>query len=479
MANIIDLPILYIPDPNGGRPIANGFIYIGNPDTDPEIPANQKSVTSVDEDGNTFSVVQPIRTTAGGVPVQNNSVLTKLLVEENYSVKINDSLGSQIYYIAADSASEGLTPLTNANGIRIVQDLVSLKEEQFGIPDESGESFEPLVIYLLGRSEVADGDEGIFITAFGDRSAEVAADPNEEIWVAPSENPFGDAGAWKREQGVNPRLLEDRVETLETSVTSIGDQVNDVSSSVAVANSRTASALQQIITTIQTDAEKAVWQVRAASLDPAAIVHLNVDSGWSGSTVPVGETWHARSLVNCQIGGTQCANIYAPSESDILPLPEGTVIGNGLAGSYFTYVNISLVSSDLRYDEDPKGLYFERINRLKELTVFVNSAAVSSGQPAGTTIDSNFPANFTNGLIVSQSLDDCHSFFLRGTNAEIPLYSTVPNNLAVSFSSTPMLPFVRTTFTRVSAVGGNRDNDSSNTVAGEGVVNYVKLPGDW
>ena len=100
MANIIDLTVLYVPDPTAGRPIPNGNIYIGEPGLDPEIPANQKQVTSEDETGTPFNVTQPIKTTAGGVPIQGVNVLTKLLVDDDYSVKITDSLGSQIYYVA-------------------------------------------------------------------------------------------------------------------------------------------------------------------------------------------------------------------------------------------------------------------------------------------------------------------------------------------------------------------------------------------
>lgn len=94
----------YVPSPFAGRPVANGYIYIGIVDTDPEIVANQQQAYVQEEDGNVVAVAQPIRTNAGGVPQYNNSPVT-ILTENNYSVKVLDKNQSQVYYIPSTSTT--------------------------------------------------------------------------------------------------------------------------------------------------------------------------------------------------------------------------------------------------------------------------------------------------------------------------------------------------------------------------------------
>ena len=91
----VDLPYKYYPDPTKGKPVYLGYIYIGEPNTDPEIVGNQKAVTI---DGVT-PISQPIRTSAGGVPDYNGSPAT-LFVDGPYSIKVLNSKGDQVYYAA-------------------------------------------------------------------------------------------------------------------------------------------------------------------------------------------------------------------------------------------------------------------------------------------------------------------------------------------------------------------------------------------
>jgi len=88
----------YYPDPTIGRPISSGSIYVGIPDLDPEILGNQKTLSVRQEDGTVVTVTQPISTNAGGVPEYLGSPVT-LLVAGDYSLKILDSGGSQVYYM--------------------------------------------------------------------------------------------------------------------------------------------------------------------------------------------------------------------------------------------------------------------------------------------------------------------------------------------------------------------------------------------
>ena len=96
--SLIDFPIIYIPSPDQGRPLFSGQIFVGEPDLDPEIPANQKQLSVIEEDGTIVPVAQPFILSAGGVPVYNGNPV-RLDVEGNYSLKILNKLGAQTYFI--------------------------------------------------------------------------------------------------------------------------------------------------------------------------------------------------------------------------------------------------------------------------------------------------------------------------------------------------------------------------------------------
>ena len=106
--NIVRLSPEYFPNSSIGRALSSADIYVGKPDLDPEIVANQKQLSVQQENGTIVNVSQPISTGAGGVPLYNGSPVT-LLVEGDYSLKVNDSSGSQIYYVPS-VASQSLVP---------------------------------------------------------------------------------------------------------------------------------------------------------------------------------------------------------------------------------------------------------------------------------------------------------------------------------------------------------------------------------
>ena len=96
--SLIDFPILYIPDSIQGRPLFYGQIFVGEPDLDPEIPANQKQLNIMQENGTLVPVNQPFTLSAGGVPMYNGADV-RLDVDGNYSLKILDKNGGQQCYI--------------------------------------------------------------------------------------------------------------------------------------------------------------------------------------------------------------------------------------------------------------------------------------------------------------------------------------------------------------------------------------------
>ena len=114
--SLINFPILYIPDPTKGRPLFNGQIFVGEPDTDPQVVINQKQLNVIEEDGNIVPVTQPFLLSAGGVPVYNGNPV-RLDVDGNYSIKILNKLGTQVYYIENVFEGQPVTELDLINDL--------------------------------------------------------------------------------------------------------------------------------------------------------------------------------------------------------------------------------------------------------------------------------------------------------------------------------------------------------------------------
>ena len=103
MTTKVLLPYLYVASPTSARPVFNGAIYLGEADMDPELNPVQAYV--LQENGTTVPIAQPILTGAGGVPLYNGSAAI-ITVDDNYSMRIRDELGAQIYYVANGLAGE-------------------------------------------------------------------------------------------------------------------------------------------------------------------------------------------------------------------------------------------------------------------------------------------------------------------------------------------------------------------------------------
>lgn len=108
--NVVEFNPQYYPNPTKGRPLSLGSIYIGEVDLDPEIVGNQKTLSVRQEDGSVVTVTQPVSTNSGGVPTYNGSTVT-LLVDGNYSLKVLDSAGTQVYYMPSN-LDTGSTPVS-------------------------------------------------------------------------------------------------------------------------------------------------------------------------------------------------------------------------------------------------------------------------------------------------------------------------------------------------------------------------------
>lgn len=119
----------YFPSPTKGVPISLGSIYVGEPDTDPTVVINQKQISVQEENGTITPVSQPILTGAGGIPMYNGSPVT-ILVDGDYSLRVNDSLGTQVYYVPsqAEAYNEGSPGAVDRPVEEKLRDFVSIKD---------------------------------------------------------------------------------------------------------------------------------------------------------------------------------------------------------------------------------------------------------------------------------------------------------------------------------------------------------------
>ncbi len=174
-------PYEYFMDFNQGRPIFNGQIFVGLVGTDPEVQENQKDVTFSDacDCPEETVIMQPIRTSSGGVPIYNGSPV-RLFVEGAYSLKVNDRNGVQVYY--SPDVTKGV-PLTIDDAVTPINTISDLR------------AYEPLIddqqISLLGHTISGVGGGRFYF----DPEDKVSDDNNGSIIVTPNNN------RWKRPEG--------------------------------------------------------------------------------------------------------------------------------------------------------------------------------------------------------------------------------------------------------------------------------------
>lgn len=107
---------------NSSKWIYNGFIYVGQVDTDPEIEANQVRVFYIDENEQEVDLAQPVRTNSSGFPVisETNSTVIQVRADNDYSVKALNRNGVEEWYIPKAST---LSPTIN------IEDIPGLTED--------------------------------------------------------------------------------------------------------------------------------------------------------------------------------------------------------------------------------------------------------------------------------------------------------------------------------------------------------------
>ena len=160
----------YYPLDTIGKPIALGFIFIGEVDKNPiDFP---QDISIQQENGDIIQIAQPIRTNAGGLPTYNGSTVT-ILTDGNYSQLVQDSNENQVYFTPRVPGEVG-EPITDHELLDNRQ-MVSTGTSTYHVSeDESGASsvanspsllnaFATLLDFLTPRAYKSEGSsEPIF-----------------------------------------------------------------------------------------------------------------------------------------------------------------------------------------------------------------------------------------------------------------------------------------------------------------------------
>jgi hypothetical protein len=226
--------------------------------------------------------------------------------------------------------------------------------------------------------------------------------------------------------------------------------------------------------------EKAYWADKAALLDPAAYVY------WAGAhwsvTVPAGETWYIANAWHVAISGSSPWFHRDLATSEVMPVPAGTVLAADGSGGAFMYVcRPALVTGDSAYN-NPKDLYYSRLNTLRSYVVNKLSATVTVGAPISTISKVSFPTDFDDGMGLQVSVFDLAWYIFANSIGDGGVNTTSEISDVHQFRTTKTLltPFSRALFPSMWAQAANASGNATDVAwQGSGNLSYYKLPSTW
>ncbi|MCE7614190.1 phage head-binding domain-containing protein [Vibrio fluvialis] len=120
---VISMPSQLFTMRSSFKAVANGKIYIGEPDTDPTIESNQIQVYSEQENGDLVPVSQPISISSAGFPVDSMGNVAKFVANQAHSMVVNDAYGAQQFYFPDVYKFNPIAPFLSS--IKLVFDSIS------------------------------------------------------------------------------------------------------------------------------------------------------------------------------------------------------------------------------------------------------------------------------------------------------------------------------------------------------------------
>lgn len=214
------------------------------------------------------------------------------------------------------------------------------------------------------------------------------------------------------------------------------------------------------------------WQDKAALLDPNAyefVLGANLSH-----TVPAGKRWYLVNAWYIAASGGGISQFHRPIHVDRAHLlsPGSTVSTPNKADAHMYLCKPELVvAGDSRYQVDPQGLYFKRLERLATEVAQHQIGAVETGN---ATVTVAFPTDFTDAMALHTSSHDVAWLILlnsAGTGGPNTL-NEISDSSPIRFAEPTLAPFKRTTFPSIMVRGASLPE-------GRATLTYAKLPADW
>ena len=223
------------------------------------------------------------------------------------------------------------------------------------------------------------------------------------------------------------------------------------------------------------DAKDRYWRDRAAALDPDAYEFVS-GQNWS-RTVPEGATWYLANAWWVK-AGSGYGFLRKCDAGNMLMLPAGTTIATNNTSGYAYICKPELVTADLRYDY-PEDLYYERLDRLREMPLRVINVNMPSGQNDPAIRTATFPADFDRALVVSVSSMDIAWTCLVGAQWGMNTLNEISDDHQMRRAEPVLIPFQRSNFDKVSIRGACVVGNSQQSLQGWSAVYYHVLPEGW
>lgn len=263
---------------------------------------------------------------------------------------------------------------------------------------------------------------------------------------------------------------------------------------------RTLFLLLLLSTIARADPETEDYAIRAAMLDPACYTMVGTAAGTLDVTVPAGRAWHVTNAFAVYYGTpisvaqdayplSRRTGFLRPLDARrALTLGPGTRIRNntGINLAYVLYCDpAALWASDARYTTDPRGLYFERLQKLRTIPTESVTLEATGGGAIDDDIHVDLPA--VPVMITSASAYDISWITAKcpGHISAVNLLDEINNSHAVRFADSLMHPLPACGARIAIEKGSNADTPGSANPAiaypihGSGSLTFQRLPIDW
>ena len=267
---------------NEGNVLESGYIYIGQPSTDPKLAANQKTVTFKDAGGSEFTAIQPLRTIGGKIAYNGLPIIAT--VEGEHCILIQDSAGNQVDYSASVGAADAVD--VAAETIRVGLILDDVKAFDVSVGD---------VVRNVGESVATDslGADWLVVSATGS--------PGDDVDLIDFDNGLQgrrDKSKVYRKEGIGTHILDTPdVIVNTTDATAYRNTWTSVDISSAVPATAHAAIVRVDLSTVYPTS------IIAASASVFAFARMTGSGAATGSATRIGRAYNEETAnAICPVG---------------------------------------------------------------------------------------------------------------------------------------------------------------------------------